>query len=365
LPIFVIALSMTAGCAVGTEEITTDPNDAGVLSDLGLGPQEGVIWSRAVAGFEVIGVRTAADPVELELLSAAIAEIPDEVLSLVEVRNIVRIDELPDADLHPATLALARGPDIFLFDATFAALGPDPTAYGLAGVIAHEIAHVGQYAALEPAEIEALLAGSAPVDPITASAFVRNYADATGWRDAGSDPATPVWVPPGSAAASAYARTAPEEDMAESFAAIALGRSDGLAPERIDFIEAWTGSPARAFTNGRPFVPAGAEPIESASPLYDEEAVDRYNAGHVEPEYFLLPADAPPIDDLVATIGAELNRRGLAGTLQSVAAAPAPRYHGYFLRGDGVGWWVEVWEFRDGGYRNAPDGPVLAYVMLR
>ncbi len=41
------------------------------------------------------------------------------------------------------------------------------------------------------------------------------------------------------------------------------------------------------------------------------------------------------------------------------------RYAGLFNRTDGVQFWVELWDFREGsGFSSAPNAPVLSYVML-
>ncbi len=54
----------------------------------------------------------------------------------------------------------------------------------------------------------------------------------------------------------------------------------------------------------------------------------------------------------------------MAGTLTALTEEPVPRWGGVFERTDGSGWWVEVWDFSSAPSEDAPEGPILSYVML-
>lgn len=323
------------------------------------------MWKREVAGLELLGLSSAADPRELELLEAAFEELPVGLVEAAAVRNLVRDSAVAGTPVEPTLLAFTRGPDIYVIERTFNESGS--TRLGLAKVLAHELAHAAQFAAIDEAYVEALLAGEVAVaDPTTASSAIADFAEATGWDNRSNDPFQPSWQPGPTtlAGATEYGRTSPSEDLADSVAAVAIGQANTISADRVAWVEELIGSTATNLAKGKPWVPAGSKAITSVNPIYDEAQVASLGKQHAEPSYFQLPATEPPTADLATEITNELRLRDLAGELERVDDERLPRYAGRFLRDGGLSYWVELWDFREAALDSGVPLPVLTYVVL-
>lgn len=353
-----------AGCAVGG---SPDPGEAaGVLDRLRIPEPEGVVWRRPAGPIEIAGTTARAVPAEVDRIAGALAEIHPAMLDKAPVRFLVRAPHLGTVQLHPATAAFARGPDIYLLDRTFQEASAGTTRLGLARVVAHELAHVAQFDTLDPAYVTAVLDGRIDIsDTGSGSLIVAEYAEAAGWRNSSSDPLRPQWSLPDPRGTTAYGATSPEEDMAEALALIVSGRPEELSAERVRWMEQWLGVRMAALVSGKPWAPAGSRQAFFREPVFDEAEVARRHARLAEPLYYELPASVAPAETLATEVSDNLRRRALNGNLRPVDDPRLARFSGEFTRADGVRFWVELWDFRGAtGFRSAPDGPVLTYVML-
>ena len=364
-----LALALVASaCVVGGTETspTADVADPGVLERLGIDGPGPIVWQRSGDGIEIVGTTPSADPAEMELLQAALGDIPDAIRDEIIVRFIVRTASADDANLHPATAAFTRGPDMYLIDRTFREEGAGSTRLGLSRVLIHEMAHVAQFEALSPDYVDRVLDGSiTTTDTGNGSTLVRNFAEFVGWRDTGTDEFNPEWsLPDAPNGTTQYGATAPDEDMAEALAMVVLGRAALISAERVQWIESWLEVDARDFAGGNPWLPPGSTEVFFSEPLYDEAAVAQLRRPHAEASYWELADTMPPAGQLADRIGVELRGRSLTGNLEPVDDPRLARFSGRFIRADGVSFWVELWDFRDAtGFRSAPDAPVLTYVM--
>jgi hypothetical protein len=336
LLLLVVTFALAAGCTLGA------PGDDEPVEVTTPGPVE---WRRTVAGTEVLGVGTSPDQTELDTLAAALAEIPQAVWDKAALGAIYRVPD--DPAMEEGTAAFAVGPDVYLTDATFARPGGSMT---LETAVVHELAHTAQFAALGDDDIAA--AGNDPSVLIRNSALVRQFAAAAGWVD-GED----GWRLPDPAGAVGSGAIAPEEDMAETVAAVALGRAEDLSPARVAWAEGWLGVDAATLAHGRPFVPAGATLRRADEPLFDTAAVPAEPGDHVEPAYYAL-TDTRPLSEIAAEVAAALAERGMEGAL-GASGAPV-HFAGAYDTGTGRRYWVELWDLRD-----EPAGHVLlTYVAL-
>jgi hypothetical protein len=353
--------ALAAACSVGGTVV--DLTDPDVLVRLDAAPPEDIAWRRTLAGVEVAGAGTQPDADELAVLEAALSEIPPDVVERAGLGTLFRVSATVAGDPPEPTLAFSRGPDVYLLDRTFRTDGRLITRFDLTRVLGHELAHVAQFSGLTADDIAPLLDDggvSGAADPIATSALVADFASAVGWKQrAGS------WSLPDPDRTTAYGATAPDEDLAEVVSLVLVGRPDWVSPDRVAWVEEWLDIDAVALAAGKPYLPPGAAALDSTQPLYDEHAVARYATARVDVESYRLDPAGPGGAVLAADIGAALTARGLPGTLQPVDDDRVARYSGYFLRGDGVALWVELWDFRDApGYVDPPGYPVLTYVTL-
>jgi hypothetical protein len=167
-----------------------DLHDPDLLERLGSPSPTDVDWQRTFEGVTVLGVGTEPDPAELDLMKAAISEVPGPLRAVASPRSVVRTTALASSDpTHTDARALTLGPDVYLTDETFRGGDRPMTRFDLARVYFHELAHVAQFRALDPDYIEALLTGELDrVDPTSGSELVRDFGQATGWRDTSDDP---------------------------------------------------------------------------------------------------------------------------------------------------------------------------------
>jgi hypothetical protein len=354
---WLLFVTVLAACSVGVDD---GPIAAGDGPQITVEPPPEPDWRREVEGVTVAGAGTPADREELALLGAGLGELPAELIEQAGLETIYRVRD-GEITVEEQTLAFSRGPDIFLIDRTFAS---EPTAFDMATLLAHELAHVMQFNRLTQEDADAV-AGVVNADPIAGSEFVRDFAESAGWRDRSSKPGDPVWLLADASGTTPYGTTAPDEDMAESIALILTGRADHVSRDRLEWLEDLLGLDGPRFTAGKPFIPVGAERIDPTQPLYDVDAVAVRTAQNADPITFALPSDAAAGETLAGQIEAALLQRGLGGGLSREQDRRIERYTGRFLRGDGVGFWVELWDFRNApGFVDPPQTPVLTYVML-
>ena len=364
-----LLLLLTASCtplAPPPTSATTAPvtpidlTEPATQDALGSPPFSPVGWQRFAGPFNIVGDDELPDANQLVLIEAALAETPVELFS--EPRTLVRTSLVP-TNLDPTrTLAVAVGPDIYLLDPVFAIDG-STSLLNLTYAITHELAHTQQWYALDDDYVRSALDGDVErVDLVKGSALVRSFAADTGWQFTSDG----SWMlSDESVTASAYARTNPAEDMAESIAWAAVGRTDWIDDARQVWIEEWAGVSLDQLANDMPWSPAGSEERTSPDPIYDEAAVAQLSgalsATHIEPLYFSL-ADIGDPADFADQIVARLTARGMTGQLQLSTDERLPRYTGVFFRSDGTAYWVEFWDFRG---TELGDAPVLTYVLIR
>lgn len=337
-----------------------------MLERISIPEPENVSWRRPAGEIEIVGTTSRAVPAEVERVAGALAEIHPAILAKAPLRFLVRAPHLGAVELHPATAAFARGPDIYLLDRTFQEDTAGTTRLGLARVVAHELGHVAQFDTLDPAYVTAVLGGELDIsDTGAGSLIVADFAEAVGWRNGSSDPLRPQWSLPNPAGTTPYGATSPEEDMAETLALIAVGRAEALSAERLRWMERWLGVGIDALVAGKPWAPSGSRQAFFREAVYDEAEVARRHPRHADPLYFELPASVAAADALAVQVTDNLLRRAINGRLDPVDDPRLARFAGEFTRADGVRFWVELWDFRGAtGFRSAPAAPVLSYVML-
>jgi hypothetical protein len=359
---------LLASCVAGTRTTvpsSLDLTDEHLLDQLGAPPFGDTVWERTVDGLTVVGSRPHPDPAELELLAAALEEIPGTLMDQGRPREMIRIGSAPEEEQVGKAVAFTKGPDVYLVDRTFNPHGNGTTRLDLARALAHEIAHVAQFMALDPSYIQAVLDGELErVDPADGSQLVRDFAAATGWSDTSSDPLHASWHLDGPAATD-YGATGPAEDMAESIAMVTMGRANWIPDDHVRWVENWLDANAIELGTGKPWIPAGSTEVATGQDLYDVDALTAAAPGvtHRGAHYFELPVS---IDDYLVfepELEHQLAQRGLSGTFSRSDMQDVPHYEGLFTRRDGVRFWVELWDFRRTGPDN-PNVPLLAYVQL-
>lgn len=339
-----------------------------IQTELGSPPFEPVNWQRSVGPFLAIGDDQLPDPEQIALMTAAAGEIPPQLTT--EPRALVRTSRFtaPSNESGAHAVAVALGPDIYLLDPVFD-LDGGTSRLNLAYALTHELVHVAQWYDLDPQYVAAARAGDIPeVVLADGSASVADFAEATGWRDTDSDPTSAVWeLGDDATASSEYGATSPVEDMADTVAWAALGRTDWLDAAHLAWLEAWLGVPAETLAAGKPWSPAGSREVLSAAPVYDDSAVaDLLDEGFTdaEPLYFELPDTIGDPAEFAEEIGHRLAERGMVGSLGEVADDRLPRFAGAMERADGTMFWVELWDFRESDLPSGPDLPILTYVLV-
>ncbi len=370
-----LLLAFLTGCAatnqttIPVKTTTTGPaaidlNDPATQAALGSPPPDGVVWERSVGGLTVLGRTPAADPGEMTLLTAALSDVPAPLLAYGPPRFLVRVADIAGAETLTSAVTLTFGPDVYLLDRTFTGRDRPISRLDLTYALAHELAHVAQWFALDDDYVRRAIAGRIQnVQLAPASSVVRDYAAAIGWVDESSDPDQPDWRPTGEPAPTAYAGANPVEDLAETVALVTVGRSNWVDQTRLDWVTNWLGVSVEDLSAGMPWIPAGSEEVLPSNPLFDESlAADlavSTGAEHIEPASFVLPPTDGP--RLVDEIQQQLGERGLEGTFGSVTADGFPSYRGSFNRADGVVFLVELWDLT-----RADEGEdmVLTYVAI-
>ncbi len=337
--------------------IEIDLRDDALMARLGVDSPAEIRWLRPLDGVDLVGITPEIEPGEHELLMDALAELPEELS--IRPRLIIRSDRPPTAEFSDP-FAVARGPDVWLFDATFEWDGGGVSRFTMARVLAHEFAHIAQFEALDPVVVGDVAARRSSDLSLANSLLLQDFISATGWERDGDG-----WRLEG-AASSEYGATNPVEDMAEAVSLIVAGLGDGVPAPQTAWVERWLGATSDELAAGSPWAPAGSEEIVSGTPLYDEARVARIAGDRpLEPLSYQLPADAPPATDLATAAAARLRARGMTGALGQVEDEAVTRFAGRFDRPDGSILWVELWDFREApGYDNVPNAPVLSYVLI-
>jgi hypothetical protein len=356
--LLVIALVLGTLAAACSISVTTegDPETRVDVSE-----PDRVDWRRTIAGFEIVGSGTDPDAAELEILARALAELPDQLVAAAHVRRIYRI---PVGESPHGTAAYALGPNIYLIDETFSDLDAGMTTFDLVRLLAHEMAHTAQFAMLTDGDVKRA-SGAGLDDAIPSSDFVASFADALGWSDRGRASGLPDWALTDTSGTTEYGATAPEEDMAETVADAVTGTGPEVSASRIRWVTEWLHATADQLTGGRPWVPAGATRVVSEEPLYDVTEVQRRASSITEVVSYSLPRSVAPLAELQSTLQTTMAQRGVAGSLLPVTDDRVARVAGFFTRGDGTGYWVEIWDFRNApGFTDPPPNPVVTYVVL-
>ena len=372
----IVVGALLAACGVGvqsdsptTVQAAIDLSAPELLVRLGV-PEPTIDWERAIDRLRYAGDGSPPTDGEVSLVSRVIDGVPTALLAKIDVRYVIRATDAtvtrPD---HPAAVAYALGPDIYLLDRAFALSVGGSTRFDLARAVGHELVHIAQYQTMADEYVELALAGDiSQVNPIDGSQLVADFAQATGWQNESDFVGLPAWkLPPGIAGSSAYGAIDPGEDMAEAIALIIMGLADLVPTDRVRWVEQWLGAPADALALGQPWAPAGSVEVLAEDPLYDTDAVAalRGSLTHVEPMYFELTAQSPSTDNLVDLVQRHLRARVMTGTLERIDNTSVPRFGGAFTRPDGTWWWVELWDFRDKAPGTmGPNAPILTYVAI-
>lgn len=349
---------VAAGCSIG---VAPDGQQDAPASNLVI-PEPGPIsWRRTLAGVEVVGSNTDPDPGELRLLEHAIEELPDALLEAAGLRRIVRVVQ---GRAEEGTAAYSIGPDLYLIDETFRNVGSGFTTIDLVRLLAHELAHNAQYAQLTDADLQRSGA-SKSADPIPSSDWVTSFATQAGWTNRSTPTGPPDWELASAGGTTAYGATAPEEDMAESVADVVAGGEPEVSPSRVAWVEDWLQTRATGLAGYRPWVPAEANRVVTQQALYDEDEVARRSSGDHEVVSYAFGGSQPAATEIARRVESNLAARDVAGSMGRVDDDRLDRFAGYFIRGDGVGYWIELWDFRTAtGFSSAPDDVVLTYVIL-
>ncbi|MDH3308104.1 MAG: hypothetical protein OEO77_11375 [Acidimicrobiia bacterium] len=338
---------------------SVDLTDPAVAADLGSPPFAPVAWQRFIGPWTAVGDGAVPGPNELALMQAAATDLP-AALS-IEPRQIVRTSSVTVPEGHPATGAVAasRGPDIYLLDGVFAGARMAPRLDILLA-LSHELVHVAQWYELDPDYITAALDGRVQtLRLVDGSTLVEEWAAATGWTDTDPDPFVADWTLVGdSRPPTAYARTDPAEDMADSVSMAVIGRGDELDDARRIWVEQWLGTDLDTVAAGQPWAPAGAASVTSEAALYDTDAVLSLMAdrSRIDQVAFELPGEFGDLEATAALVEEGLARHGLVGSLTGDDTLRSGR----FDRQDGSTLRVEVRDLRASG----ATGLLLVYVLI-
>lgn len=344
-----------------------DLTDASTLARLGI-PEPSIDWQRSIERLTYTGSGAAPSEAEVGLVRAVIEDVPLALWEKADVRWVVRGG--PGAlarPNHPDAVAFAVGPDVYLLDNVFALSDGGSTRYDLSRAVVHELVHVAQFQTMSADYLAAAFDGRLDqLDPVDGSVVVREFATATGWTDASSDPLRPSWSLAGPAA-SPYGATGPGEDMAESVAMVVLGLEALIPSAHVDWVESWLGTQADSLSIGQPWAPVGSVEVLSTQPLYDADAVAaaRGSLPHAEPLYFQLPDGSSRGEIIASSVEDRLRERVMSGSLDRLDDEFVPRWGGTFIGPSGRLWWVELWDFANAAPgTTGPTGPVLVYVAL-
>ncbi len=343
-------VSFTAACTPAA----TAPAGTGASVVIEVPEPDRVDWRRTVAGVEVAGVDTRPDPDELTMLERALRQLPSALLDVASPRRIYRV-RAGTGDRDEAAYTI--GPDVYLIDASFPPADDGYVTFDLVRLLAHELAHVAQYRALDDADLTDLPTDGE--DPLGSTPLVEGFAASAGWRRTSSG----GWALEDPAGTTPYGSTSPQEDMAEAVASTVAGSGPAVSPDRTEWVTRWLGVAADRLATPRPWAPEDAERFLSREPLYDTGAVAALGPGDVEVLTFGWPDDGP--GDVAAEIERRLARRDVRGSFSPIADPRVARQGGTFTAPGGLRYHIELWDFRNApGYVDPPDRLVVTYVVL-
>ncbi|MFQ5516028.1 MAG: DUF4157 domain-containing protein [Acidimicrobiia bacterium] len=356
------AAALIAGACAAKSPPTTTGAQTTVAPDLAAlfaEPDVDVHWRRLLRGITVLGETPRPLAAEIELLDAAITDIPQPILDMADVRSLIRTDT-PPSDVREAAVAFAQGRDIYVSAATF----HGPSRSDLTRVLIHELTHVAQFSRLDDAYLEAAAgAGLTLIDVAAASSMVEDFATSVGWVNRSIGSLQPSWTIDDAAAAgtTAYGRSSPEEDQAEAVSLVVTGRAGEISPNRVEWVEEWLSMSAEESSAGFPWIPPAAEQVELDTDVYDQEATRLLAVRHLEPSYWALREADGPLEFVAGEVAARLRLRGYSGLL---FADDTDRYNGRFTRGDGFTLWVELHDLRRNEEAAADLGNELLLVYV-
>lgn len=319
-----------------TSEVAVD--EAEILRRLGIAEPGPVAWTDEIDGIPIVGIDVPMDRNELEVLRQAWLEVPERLQDRAEVRQFVRTRRLvEDNHVRPEALAFARGPDIWLVDASF-----DTTdLVELATILAHELAHVAQFRSIDSDTLDAMEQHEAGLD-LNSVPLVVEFANSIGWQRQTTADGT-VWVLSAGAGSTAYGLTDPAEDMAESVARTLDGRTTDITSTRVEWVADWLDTSVSDLVAGKPWFPFGTVAVSSDQPLYSVSLAPTPAPGS-DPIYRAASASSP-MASLSLETEANLSARGFTGDIAPVAASGPERHAGLMTSGVRT-FWVELVDLR-------------------
>ena len=337
--------SAPGGPTTTSTAIPVDLSDPATQSALGSPTPTDIEWQRATGELTILGQTASADPSEITLLTAAIADLPVTLKAAVEPRSVVRVHDVTGAEDISSAVTVSVGPDIYLLDRTFLTDAGQTSKLDLTYALAHEYAHVAQWFTLDDSYVRDVLSGAIARVQLGAGAkLVQEFADATGWVNLSTNALEPDWHLEEGTSPSEYASSSPVEDLAETVALAAIGRGNWLDDARRQWVSVWLGVSVDALSMGKPWLPAGSHQVSPTVPLFDELAAADLAAElgreHVEPASFIVTGST--MVDLAQLVQEHLDDRGLTGTLGSVVSSEPPRFQGSFRGSSGSGFLVDV-----------------------
>jgi len=312
-------------------------------------------WTRTVAGYPISGSGRAINLEELDLIAAGFDLIPQPLLDKVSPDALFRVAE--GGQVSSLASAYSKGLDIYLIDHTFEVAD---TPVVMQSILTHELIHVAQFAALvdESKEASFVVTDNA----MERSGLVGDFAAAAGWSSF-IDGDTLTWTLADPKGTTAYGRSDPVEDMADSVAAITTGAEDTISRSRIDWITNWLDTDLTTLTRGTPWIPAASENSSSTDPLFAVELASQAGISSPAPVYYVWNTDSTSIEHMAGLVRQGLATHGWSGTFTAIDDPSIPRVAGLFSIG-GRTMWVEIWDFPRGtNISGGPDKPLLAYVV--
>ena len=368
LPLLTVSACGPATVPDGTTTPSTpgriDLTDPATQSALGSPAPADIVWQRTVDGITVFGQTSSADPVEMDLLAAAAADLPPALKAAVEPRSLVRVRDVTGAEDLSSAVTVSVGPDIFLLDRTFSTERGLTSKLDLTYALAHEFAHIAQWFTLDDSYVQGVLSGRIEQVRLGAGAtLVHQFAEMTGWVNRSTDPLETDWQLTEGTGPSDYASSSPVEDLAETVALAAVGRGNWLGELREAWISDWLGVSQDSLSRGKPWLPAGSLEVQPTEPLFDKlvaaDLAASLGKDHIEPASFIVPGFTMP--ELARQVQGHLDGRDLTGTLGTVESTGSLRFQGSFRGIEGGEFLVDVRTVT--GPDNEED-VVLTYVAI-
>jgi hypothetical protein len=345
----VFSLSIVlAACAIGTPQGDTN------VQFVAERPAQ-IDWTRTVAGYPISGSGRTINLDELALVTEGFGLIPQPLLDKAAPEAIFRVAE--GEQVSSLASAYSKGFDIYLIDHTFEVAD---TPVVMQSILTHELVHVAQFGALVDESKDPDF--EATDNAMERSSLVSDFASSVGWS-AFEDGDSLTWALSDPSGTTAYGRSDPVEDMADSVAAITTGAEDTISPSRVDWIVNWLDTDLATLTRGAPWIPAGSENSTSTDPLFALELARQYGIVNPLPAYYVWDTDRTSIEHMASLIRQGLVSHGWAGSFTAIDDPSIPRVAGLFSIGTRT-MWVELWDFPRGvNIAGGPDKPLIAYVV--